>query len=178
MRDTVSRGALIVVGGHSRGVGKTLLVEQWLRARRGASWAGVKISAHRHAPDGTHVPLIEEAHQATPATQTGRYLAAGARRAFLLRAPDRALAHAAAFVEAIRDTGVNVIVESNRLVRHLRPDVLLFVVDPRIADWKASSGDCLRAANVVICRRTGARFESVTGVLTARPSASTPAAKG
>jgi hypothetical protein len=160
MRTGVNRGALIMVGGHSRGVGKTLLIERWLRARQGARWIGVKVSAHRHAPDGMNVPLIEEAHAATPTTQTGRYLLAGAARAFLVRAPDTALAHAAAFVDALRDDGAHVIVESNRLVRYVQPQLLLFVVDPDIDDWKASSADCLRVPNLILCHRGGPCHDS------------------
>jgi hypothetical protein len=178
MCGAVTPSALIVVGGHSRGVGKTLLVEQLLRGSAGANWIAVKISAHRHAPDGADVPLIEEARDATARTQTGRYLAAGASRAFLVRAPDRALVHAAAFIQSMRAAGAHVIVESNRLVRHVRPDLLLFVVDPRIADWKDSSDECVRSPAAVICRRTGARFESVTRVLTARPWFGTPGVRG
>ena len=160
MRTGVNRGALIVVGGHSRGVGKTLLIEQWLRTRRDTRWIGVKVSAHRHAPVGTAVPLVDEAHGATPTTQTGRYLLAGAARAFLVRAPESALPQAAAFVEALRDEGADVIVESNRLVRYLQPQLLLFVVDHSIDDWKASSADCLRVPNLIVCHRGGPCHDS------------------
>jgi hypothetical protein len=139
VRNVVGRGALIVVGGHSRGVGKTSVIERLLRERAGEPWIAIKISAHRHAPEGTTAPLIEEAHAGSPLTQTGRYLLAGARRAFLVRAPEAALTQAAAFIESRRAQGANVIVESNRVVQYVRADVLLFVVDPRIDDWKPSS---------------------------------------
>jgi hypothetical protein len=84
------------------------------------------------------------------------------------------LAHAAAFIESLRAAGAHVIVESNRLVPYVRPDLLLFVVDPRIADWKRSSDACVRSPNAVICRRTGVRFASVSRVLIARPPLRTP----
>jgi hypothetical protein len=151
----MTRGRLVIVGGHSRGVGKTLLVEQWLRAHAHTRWVAVKVSAHRHAPDSVAVPRIEEWHDVEPTTQTGRYLLAGAARAFLLRAPEMALPQAASFIESLRDDGAHVIVESNRLVRYLKPQLLLFVVDPRIDDWKASSADCLRVPNVVLCWHQG-----------------------
>jgi hypothetical protein len=138
MRDVVDRGALIVVGGHSRGVGKTSVIERLLRARHGC-WIAIKISAHRHAPEGTSVPLIEETRAPSSLTQTGRYLAAGARRAFLVRAPDAALPQVAALIDAFCTEGSNVLVESNRIVQYVRPDVCLFVVDPCIDDWKPSS---------------------------------------
>jgi hypothetical protein len=155
----VSRGALLVVGGHSRGVGKTTLVERLLGDRCGETWIAVKISAHRHAPEGASAPLIEEARGPDPQSQTGRYLVAGARRAFLVRAPDAAMAQAAAFIERLRAGGSNVIVESNRIVQYVTPDALIFVIDPRIADWKPSSDACLAAADAVVyATRSGLRL--------------------
>ncbi len=143
-------GRLIVVGGHSRGVGKTATIEKVLRARPGEAWAAVKISAHRHAPAGAAPPVIEEAHEPSPLTQTGRYLAAGAGRAWLCRCPSQRLQDAAGFVDRLRDEGWNVIVESNRIVRCLAPDLLLFVVSDNIDDWKASSAECLRGAGAIV----------------------------
>jgi hypothetical protein len=147
----ITPGALVLVGGHSRGVGKTYVVERWLREHPG--WMAIKVSAHRHAGPGVDGPLIEEAAGLDPVTQTGRYLLAGAHRAFLLRAPDRTLPRAAAFIERLRADGTSVIVESNRLVRFLQPELLLFAVDPAIADWKPSSFDCLRAPHLICCLR-------------------------
>ena len=144
------KGALIVVGGHSRGVGKTALIEHVLRATRDERWAVIKISAHRHAPMGDCVPVIEEELNPAAATQTGRYLAAGATRAFLMRAPDAALDCAAAFIESLRRSGWHVIVESNRIVRSLTPDVLIFVVNPSIADWKPTSSVCVAAPHAIV----------------------------
>jgi hypothetical protein len=145
-------GLLFVVGGHSRNVGKTGVIEHLLTEHGGEAWAVVKISAHRHAPDGTVAPLIEEHRDADPETQTGRYLLAGARHAFLVRAPDAAMARAAAFVESLRANGWNVMVESNRIVTHVVPTLVVFVVDPHNADWKPSSDACLAVADVVVYR--------------------------
>jgi chloramphenicol 3-O-phosphotransferase len=148
MRRQLTRGTLVVVGGHSRGVGKTSLVEQLLRTTR-EPWVAIKISGHRHAAKGARVPFVKEARRRSPRTQTGRYLAAGAARAFLVRAPDAALARAAAFIESLRESGANVIVESNRIVRHVTPDAVLFVVDPHVSDWKPTSALCLKVADAV-----------------------------
>lgn len=156
-----TRGLLFVVGGHSRRVGKTTTIEHLLLERHDETWTAVKISAHRHAPEGVATPLIEQAVDHDPEMQTGRYLRAGARHAFLVRAPDAAMREAAAFVESLRATGTNVIVESNRIVEHLVPDAVVFVIDPRIADWKPSSYPCLAAADVVI-------YTSRAGVVPAR----------
>jgi hypothetical protein len=146
-------GRIIVVGGHSRGVGKTALVEHLLRTSTATHVTAVKISAHRHAPKGCPAPVIEEAFDASPFDQTGRYLSAGAERAWLCRCPTAQLAEAAAFVGRLRADGWDVIVESNRIVEHLAPDLLFFVISGQVHDWKASSGCCLRRADAVVLSR-------------------------
>jgi hypothetical protein len=151
MRDTLTPGALVVVGGHSRGVGKTRLIERLLRAHaRRHPCVALKISAHRHASEGVCAPLIQEFDEPSPDTQTGRYLLAGARRAWLVRAPDAALPRAAAFIAGLRAGGATIFVESNRIVQYVRPDVLWFVIDPSIADWKASSVHCIESGCVPV----------------------------
>lgn len=141
---------LIVVGGHSQGVGKTSTIEHILRARRGERWTAVKISAHRHARASGASPLVEEARLASPLTQAGRYLAAGASRALLCRTPNARLAETTRFLQRLLDDGARVIVESNRIAEVLRPDVLLFLVAPAIDDWKPSSGPCLARADALV----------------------------
>jgi hypothetical protein len=143
-------GQLIVVGGHSRHVGKTALVENILRASRGDRWVAVKISAHRHASGHASPPCFDEDRTPTRWTQTGRYLAAGAARAWLCRCPSARLRDAAAFVDTLRRDGWNVIVESNRLVPHVVPDLVYFVVSDVIDDWKESSAACLRRADAIV----------------------------
>ncbi|MBM4362820.1 MAG: hypothetical protein FJ104_09075, partial [Deltaproteobacteria bacterium] len=59
---------------------------------------------------------------------------------------------AAAFIGELRDDGVNVIVESNRIIDFIRPDLVLFAVAPRIADWKASSGVALARTDAFVIR--------------------------
>ena len=145
MTMTRPRGHLIVVGGHSRHVGKTTLITQLIPHLKPANWLAVKISSHRHGASGEGFSVAEE-HDPS----TSRYLAAGAQRAFLLRAADKTVAEAAAWIEFQLATGHSVIAESNRLVRFIRPDLVLFVVEPRIRDWKASSGECLRQADAVV----------------------------
>lgn len=143
-------GRLIVVGGHTRGIGKTAVVAHLLRTLGWAGAAAVKISAHRHATGPVAPVMIEEAREASPETQTGRYLAAGAARAWLCRCPATRLPEAAAFIDALRARGHDVLVESNRIVDVIEPDLLLFVVSARIDDWKASSAACLQRADALV----------------------------
>ena len=151
-RDISRIGRLMVVGGHSRGVGKTSLIAALLPRLPVGDWIAVKISSHRHGggPAGFSVSEEPEAAGDTP---QALWLAAGANRAFLLRARDESMSDAAAWVRTMLDRGYDLIVESNRIVRYLRPDMVLFVVAPDIADWKDSSADCLRLADIVVVNR-------------------------
>lgn len=160
-----SPATLIVVGGHSSGVGKTSVIEHILRTRRRREhWAAVKVSAHRHDTGATRAPLVEETMWPSPLTQSGRYLEAGACRAFLCRAPDSRLPDATAFISGLLAEGTSVIVESNRIARLMSPDLLLFVVAPSIFDWKPSSGPCLTRADALV---TGERRAAVPGAVAA-----------
>ena len=113
--------AIIVVGGGGRGAGKTALVCGLIRALPEFAWTAVKITSHGH---GQTQPVWEET-SAGQGTDTARYLAAGARRALLVTAGDDALGP---FVEQIlRECPPPgcVIFESNRVLRHLRPNLCL-----------------------------------------------------
>lgn len=141
-------GRTIVVGGHSRGVGKTALVVDLVRTLRGRPVATVKVSAHRHGgPEGF---TIERHDLGSPHTATARCLAAGAGAAYLCRCPDARTPDAAAFVRRLARLGWDVIVESNRLAPHLAADVTAFVVSAHTDDWKPSSWQCLPVADVVV----------------------------
>lgn len=145
-------GRLVVVGGHSRHVGKTSVVSEILRCLQPSEWAAVKISSHSH---GTAAGLIEEEGDAASASQAARYLRAGARRAFLMRATNEQFPAAAEPILRMVASGRSIIVESNRLVAHCRPDLVIFVVAPGIADWKPSSAICLRSADAVVMAGEG-----------------------
>src|SRR5208282_1655489 len=77
--------AIIVVGGSSRGVGKTALVCGLIAALPEFRWTAVKITTHDY---GKPKPIWEET-RAGQETDSARYLAAGAERAFLATASMR-----------------------------------------------------------------------------------------
>jgi hypothetical protein len=154
-RDISGIGRLMVVGGHSRGVGKTSLIAALLPRLPSGKWVAVKISSHRHGSGPAGFSVSEE-RDAADDTPQARWLAAGASRTFLLRARDETMCEAAAWVRTMLDRGYDLIVESNRIVRFLRPDMVLFVVAPTIADWKASSADCLRLTDLLVVNGAGA----------------------
>jgi molybdopterin-guanine dinucleotide biosynthesis protein len=143
---------LVVVGGHSRNIGKTSLVAGIIRRLRDRHWVAVKITQYgnsvceHHAGTGTcgcepesgeEFALTEEYEPGK--TDSGRFLAAGAERSFWLRAPSGELPRAADTVRKILRQGENVIVESNSVVELVQPDVFLMLLDFSCEDFKPSS---------------------------------------
>jgi hypothetical protein len=143
--------AIIVVGGGGRGAGKTALVCGLIRALPEIPWTAVKITTHEHGQDKT-TPIWEETAPGQ-GTDTARYLAAGARRALLVTAGEDALGPIVEQIleEQSRASGAinvstkkagairaGIIIESNSVLRHLRPDVCLCAASSPWAGQKSS----------------------------------------
>ena len=143
---------LVVVGGHSRNIGKTSVVAGLIRKLRDRKWTALKITQYGNGvcanhtvaagcgcePDGGEEFALTEEYEAN-GTDTGRFLAAGAERSFWLRVPSGELPRAAGMVNKILAQGENVIVESNSVVELVTPDVFLMLLDFSCEDFKASS---------------------------------------
>lgn len=142
------RGVLVVVGGHSRRVGKSSVMEAILREIPELAWHACKISRHRHGAPGGAASAAS-----TAGVQTDRFLRAGAASASLLRLADEALAEGLGPMRRLLENGRNVLAESNRIVRHADPDVVIFAIDPANPDWKKSSWECLARADAVVLAR-------------------------
>jgi hypothetical protein len=142
---------LVVVGGHSRNIGKTSVVAGLIRRLRDRNWIAVKITQYGHgvcsnegkscecAPGESEHPFALSEEYEPGKTDTGRYLAAGADRAFWLRTPAGELPRAADTVHKILRQGENVIVESNSILEVVKPDLFLMLLDFGCDDFKASS---------------------------------------
>jgi hypothetical protein len=141
---------LVVVGGHSRNIGKTSVVAGLIRKLRGRKWTAVKITLYGNgvcAHDGGACgcePASGEAFELTEEyqpndTDSGRFLASGAERSFWLRAPAGELARAAGTIRKMIESSANVIVESNSILELVEPDVFLMVLDFSCEDFKPSS---------------------------------------
>lgn len=121
--------AIIVVGGSGSGVGKTALVCGLIAALPEFKWNAVKITTHEH---GKPKPIWEETSAGT-GSDTERFLAAGAERAFLAtpavrfetREPDLAPMLDELWPSFGRHS--NLIFESNSILRHLQPNLCLLV---------------------------------------------------
>jgi hypothetical protein len=123
---------IIVVGGSGRNVGKTSLVCSLIAALPEFEWTAVKVTSHAH---GEREAVWEET-AAGQGTDTGRYLVAGARRAFLVTATGEKLPIAA--IQSLLDANTNLIFESNRVVHMLKPDLCLGVIGGTSGEVKCS----------------------------------------
>jgi hypothetical protein len=166
---------LIVVGGHSRSVGKTSVVAGLIQALPQWEWTAMKITQFGHgicsasgeacdcclAPD--HPYAIAEERSAND-SDSGRFLEAGARHSYWVRTATGRLAEALPSVCEIRNHSRNLIVESNSLVELLAPDLYLVVLDFAQSDFKASSRRLLSRADACILVERGGQPPNWTGV--------------
>jgi hypothetical protein len=126
----------LVVGGQSSKVGKTQVVCALLRALAVWDWTAIKISRHAHGLSGASYSLDEEDPGGT-VNDTQRFLAAGARRAYWLRAPGEGLRDALPALTPLLEG--HCLIESNSILEFLTPDLYLLVVRPGEPDWKDSA---------------------------------------
>jgi hypothetical protein len=142
--------ALVVVGGHTRNIGKTGVVTGVIAALPQFAWTAIKITQFGHGvcsangepcdcETADHTIAISEERNPASGKDSARYLTAGARRSFWVRTRQGQLAEAMPRVRQMIAAGGNVIIESNSVLRFLRPDLALFVSDGRVDDFKASA---------------------------------------
>src|SRR5580658_1562052 len=148
---------VIVVGGHSRNIGKTSVICGIIRTLPDWNWTALKITPHPHGrSDPAHpvavsaVSAVSEETGAAPSTDSGRFLAAGAVRAFLLQSASGELYAAMGVVRRAIAERENVIIESNSILRFLQPDVCAMVLDGSVADFKPSSLEFLDRADFLV----------------------------
>jgi hypothetical protein len=167
--------AIVVIGGHSRSVGKTSVVAGLIAALPEFRWTALKVTQYGHgvcSADGQacdcatddHAWAITEERNANGDSDTSRFLGAGAVRAWWVRTEQGRLAEAMPGVRAKLAGAENVILESNSVLKFLRPDLYLTVLDPTNADFKSSAREFLDLANAVILHETKPGAASWTGV--------------
>jgi hypothetical protein len=157
--------ALIVIGGHSRSVGKTSVVAGLIAALPEYRWTALKITQYGHgvcSMDGKpchcatddHSWAISEELEPFGESDTSRFLAAGAVRAWWVRTEQGRLAEAMPAVRRKVAEAENAILESNSILRFLRPDLYLTVLDPGNGDFKKSAQEFLDRADAVILHQS------------------------
>jgi hypothetical protein len=153
--------AIVVVGGHSRNIGKTSVVAGLIAAMPEMHWTAFKITQFGHGVCSANgepcdcetadhtIAISEERHGAT-GTDSARYLAAGAMRSCWVRTRQGNLAEAMPRIRKEMERAENVVIESNSVMRFLRPDVYLSVLDPTVEDFKDSARLYLDRADAVL----------------------------
>jgi hypothetical protein len=153
--------AIIVIGGHSRSVGKTSVVAGLIAALPEFRWTALKITQYGHGicsangkacdcATADHSWAISEERDRSGESDTSRFLVAGAERALWVRTEQGRLAEAMPSLRNKIANATNVIMESNSVLRFLRPDLYLTVLDPATEDFKSSAREFLDRANAVI----------------------------
>ena len=185
--------AVLVIGGHSRSVGKTSVVAGLIRALPERRWTAVKITQYGHgicsadgspcdcATDDHSWAITEEARRTQEAggrpavdhrpstidkkeSDSARFLSAGAQRSLWVRTRQGMLAEAMPKLRAELDGAPDVIIESNSVLRFLKPDLYLTVLDPATADFKDSAREYLDRASAVLLHSSpeSAKWEKVS----------------
>jgi hypothetical protein len=153
--------ALLVIGGHSRSVGKTSVVAGLIAALPELHWTAAKITQYGHGicsangepcdcASNDHSWAITEEKSREGDSDTARFLAAGAERVYWVRTEQGRLAEAMPALRERIQAAQNVILESNSVLKFLRPDLYLTVLDPSTADFKNSAREFLDRASAVI----------------------------
>jgi hypothetical protein len=154
--------AIVVVGGHTRNIGKTSVVAGLIAAIPEMHWTAFKITQFGHGMCSANgepcdcetaehtIAVSEERVGGDATTDSGRYLAAGAVRSLWVRTRAGDLSEAMPRIRKEIQRAENVVIESNSILRFLRPDLYLSVLDPETADFKESAKYFLDRADAVL----------------------------
>jgi hypothetical protein len=153
--------AIVVVGGHSRNIGKTSVVAGLIAALPEMRWTAFKITQFGHGmcsangepcdcETAEHTVAVSEERVGATGTDSARFLEAGAVRSFWVRTRMGDLSEAMPRIRKELAGAENALIESNSILRFLKPDLYLSVLDPGVADFKESARYYLDRADAVL----------------------------
>jgi len=153
--------AIVVIGGHSRSVGKTSVVAGLISALPEMKWTALKITQYGHGvcsangepcdcATNDHSWALNEERDRSGDSDTSRFLVAGAEKVYWVRTQQGLLAEAMPRVRQVIATAENVIFESNRVMKFIRPELYLSVLDFANPDFKDSAREYLDRADAII----------------------------
>lgn len=142
--------AVVVVGGHTRNIGKTTLATQILNSMQHLQWTAIKITQFGHnvcsangepcdCSTGEHAVAVSEERNLVSGKDTSRMLSTGARRVLWVRTQQGSLREAMPRIRKEITQAENVLIESNSILRFLRPSLYLAVLQPAERDFKSSA---------------------------------------
>jgi hypothetical protein len=152
---------VLVIGGHTRSVGKTSVVAGLIAALPSFHWTALKITQYGHGvcsangeacdcATADHSFAVSEEKDCSGDSDTSRFLVAGADHSWWVRTQQGRLAEAMPRVRKILASTQHVIVESNSILRFIKPDLYLTVLDPQTEDFKTSAQTYLDRADAVL----------------------------
>jgi len=152
---------VLVIGGHTRSVGKTSVVAGLIAALPGYHWTAMKITQYGHGvcsangeacdcATADHSFAVSEEKDRSGDSDTSRFLVAGADHSWWVRTQQGHLAEAMPRIRKILAATQNAIIESNSILRFIKPDLYLTVLDPQTEDFKTSAQTYLDRADAVL----------------------------
>jgi len=152
---------ILVVGGHTRSVGKTSVVAGLIAALPEFHWTALKITQYGHnvcsangqpcdCATADHSVAVSEERDRSGDSDTSRFLLAGADHSYWVRTQQGHLAEAMPRIRKILASTQNAIIESNSILRFLKPDLYLTVLDPHTEDFKPSAQTFLDRADAIL----------------------------
>ncbi|MFZ0416024.1 MAG: hypothetical protein WA758_06980 [Candidatus Acidiferrales bacterium] len=133
-------------------MGKTALGVDVIQAFPERDWLALKITRHHDDRIGVAGYAFHAEADREGKSDTSRFLAAGAKRSFLIEI------HTSHFREAICEIRMliagaeTVLVEGNSVLGHLHPALAVLVLDPRRNDFKLSAREAMREIDAVVVR--------------------------
>ena len=168
---------ILVIGGHTRSVGKTSVVAGLISALPSFRWTALKITQYGHGvcsangeacdcATADHSWAVSEEKDRCGESDTSRFLIAGADHSWWVRTQQGHLAEAMPRIRKLLASAPNAIIESNSILRFMKPDLYLTVLDPATADFKESAQTYLDRADAVLLHAaensTGPAWERVS----------------
>lgn len=158
--------AIVVIGGHSRSVGKTGVVAGLIARLPAYNWTAFKLTQFGHGrcslngkpcqcETADHAWAITEEKDWSGKSDSSRFLVAGAKHSFWVRTAQGQLDKAMPAIQRRLNDAENAILESNSILKFVQPDVYISVLDPATGDFKSSAQQFLARADAVVLHRQG-----------------------
>ncbi len=133
-------------------------------------WSAIKITQYGHGicsrngkschckPEEHPFAVLEEGDR-SGRTDTSRFLVAGAKRSFWIRTKQGMLFEAMPAIREILGSGSSFVIESNSILRFMKPDLYLVVLDLAQSDFKDSARRYLDRAGACLLVNSDAKPE-------------------
>lgn len=161
------------------------MVAGLISALREYDWTAVKITQYGHgicSANGAacdcatddHSWAISEERDPNGESDTSRFLLAGAGRSLWVRTEQGRLAEAMPAFRKRIESSRHVVIESNSVLKFLKPDLYLALLDPATEDFKTSAREFLDRASAVILHDGSGLAESRWQSVSLKPVAGRP----